>query len=47
MQDLEDRTLKLLRESTGNILDDEVLVSTLNNARSTSQQAREEESREG
>ncbi|GBF88264.1 dynein heavy chain axonemal protein, partial [Raphidocelis subcapitata] len=34
--DLEDRTLKLLREAEGNILDDEALIATLNNARSTS-----------
>lgn len=30
------QVLKLLRESSGNILDDEVLVATLNNSKSTS-----------
>jgi hypothetical protein len=35
-QELEDRTLKLLREAEGNILDDEALIATLNNARATS-----------
>ncbi|KAJ9505503.1 hypothetical protein QJQ45_023787, partial [Haematococcus lacustris] len=30
------KVLKLLRESTGNILDDEVLINTLNNSRNTS-----------
>ncbi|KAG1666392.1 hypothetical protein FOA52_006501 [Chlamydomonas sp. UWO 241] len=36
LQDLEDKILKLLRESTGNILDDEVLINTLNNSKATS-----------
>ena len=30
------QVLRLLRDSTGNILDDEVLINTLNNAKSTS-----------
>ena len=36
LKELEDRILKLLRESTGNILDDEVLINTLNNSKQTS-----------
>jgi hypothetical protein len=34
--DLEDKVLRLLRDSRGNILDDEQLVATLNNAKVTS-----------
>lgn len=34
--DLEDKVLRLLRDSKGNILDDEQLVATLNNAKVTS-----------
>jgi secreted trypsin-like serine protease len=30
------QVLKLLQESTGNILDDEVLINVLNNSKSTS-----------
>ncbi|KAL3130871.1 hypothetical protein ABBQ38_000200 [Trebouxia sp. C0009 RCD-2024] len=35
LQDLQDRILKLLKESEGNILDDEVLINTLNNSKLT------------
>ena len=38
LQDLEDKILRLLREATGNILDDEVLINTLNNSKTTSGQ---------
>ncbi len=37
LQDLEDKILKLLKESEGNILDDEQLIATLNNSKLTSQ----------
>jgi dynein heavy chain len=33
---LEDRVLKLLKDAAGNILDDEVLITTLNNSKATS-----------
>lgn len=33
---LEGRILRLLREATGNLLDDEVLISTLNTSKETS-----------
>jgi len=36
LKELEDKILRLLRESSGNLLDDEQLVSTLNNAKATS-----------
>jgi len=36
LKDLEDKILKLLKESKGNILDDEVLINTLNNSKVTS-----------
>jgi len=36
LNDLEDKILKLLKESEGNILDDEVLINTLNNSKLTS-----------
>lgn len=36
MQELEDKILKLLKEAKGNILDDEVLINTLNNSKMTS-----------
>ncbi|CAG9464970.1 unnamed protein product [Pedinophyceae sp. YPF-701] len=36
LKDLEDKILKLLKESQGNILDDEVLINTLNNSKLTS-----------
>ena len=36
LRDLEDKILKLLKESKGNILDDEVLINTLNNSKLTS-----------
>ena len=36
LRDLEDKILKLLKESQGNILDDEVLINTLNNSKLTS-----------
>eukprot|EP00898_Chlorokybus_atmophyticus_P006606 jgi/Chlat1/6947/Chrsp52S06617 len=36
LKELEDKILKLLRESKGNILDDEVLINTLNNSKLTS-----------
>lgn len=36
LQDLEDKVLKLLKESEGNILDDEVLINTLKNSKLTS-----------
>lgn len=35
-QDLEEKVLRLLRESSGHLLDDEALITTLNNARTTS-----------
>ena len=35
-QELEDKVLRLLRDSSGHLLDDEALISTLNNARTTS-----------
>ena len=34
-QELEDKILKLLKEAKGNILDDEVLINTLNNSKLT------------
>ncbi|DBA83803.1 TPA: hypothetical protein ACH3X1_006326, partial [Trebouxia sp. C0004] len=37
LQDLQDRILKLLKESEGNILDDEVLINTLNNSKLTAE----------
>ncbi|KAK9815239.1 hypothetical protein WJX72_000483 [[Myrmecia] bisecta] len=36
LSDLQDRILKLLKESEGNILDDEALINTLNNSKLTS-----------
>ncbi|KAK3243833.1 hypothetical protein CYMTET_46533 [Cymbomonas tetramitiformis] len=36
LKDLEDKILKLLKESEGNILDDELLINTLNNSKLTS-----------
>ena len=36
LKELEDKILKLLKESTGNILDDEQLISTLNHSKLTS-----------
>ncbi|KAK9840800.1 hypothetical protein WJX81_005500 [Elliptochloris bilobata] len=36
LQELEERMLRLLREAGGSLLDDEALLSTLNNSRSTS-----------
>ncbi len=36
LQDIEGRMLKLLSESDGNLLDDEALINTLNNAKLTS-----------
>lgn len=36
LQDLEDKVLKLLKESEGNILDDEVLINTLKTSKLTS-----------
>lgn len=36
LKELEDKILKLLRESEGNILDDEQLIATLNNSKLTS-----------
>jgi len=36
LQELEERMLRLLREAGGSLLDDEVLLGTLNNSRSTS-----------
>ncbi|BBN19721.1 hypothetical protein Mp_8g13060 [Marchantia polymorpha subsp. ruderalis] len=36
LKDLEDKILRLLKESEGNILDDEVLINTLNNSKLTS-----------
>jgi len=36
LKDFEDKILKLLKESEGNILDDEVLINTLNNSKLTS-----------
>ena len=36
LKELEDKILKLLKESEGNILDDEVLINTLNNSKLTS-----------
>lgn len=36
LKDLEDKILKLLKESQGNILDDELLINTLNNSKLTS-----------
>ena len=38
LKDLEDKILKLLKESQGNILDDEVLINTLQNSKITSGQ---------
>ena len=35
MQELEDKILRLLKEAKGNILDDEVLINTLNNSKLT------------
>ena len=34
-QELEDKILRLLKEAKGNILDDEVLINTLNNSKLT------------
>lgn len=34
-QELEDKMLRLLKEAKGNILDDEVLINTLNNSKLT------------
>lgn len=36
MQALAGKILRLLREATGNLLDDEILISTLNNSKETS-----------
>mmetsp|Transcript_39705 Transcript_39705/g.74534 ORF Transcript_39705/g.74534 Transcript_39705/m.74534 type:complete len:1860 (+) Transcript_39705:1-5580(+) len=36
LKDLEDKILKLLKDSKGNILDDELLINTLNNSKVTS-----------
>eukprot|EP00899_Mesostigma_viride_P007437 jgi/Mesvir1/16695/Mv15092-RA.1 len=36
LKELEDKILKLLKESEGNILDDEMLINTLNNSKLTS-----------
>lgn len=36
LKDLEDKILKLLKETDGNILDDETLITTLNTAKVTS-----------
>lgn len=36
LQELEDKILKLLKETKGNILDDEKLIETLNNSKATS-----------
>ena len=36
LQELEDKILKMLEDSTGNILDDEVLINTLNTSKLTS-----------
>ena len=36
LKELEDKILKLLKESTGNILDDEQLINTLNHSKLTS-----------
>ena len=36
LAELEDKILKLLKESQGNILDDELLINTLNNSKLTS-----------
>ena len=36
LKELQDKILKLLKESEGNILDDEVLIDTLNNSKITS-----------
>lgn len=36
LKELEDKILKLLKESTGNILDDEQLIATLNHSKLTS-----------
>lgn len=36
LKELEDKILKLLKESQGNILDDELLINTLNNSKLTS-----------
>ena len=35
MQELEDKVLRLLQEGAGHLLDDEALVATLGNARTT------------
>lgn len=35
VQELEDKILKLLKEAKGSILDDEVLINTLNNSKLT------------
>lgn len=35
VQELEDKILRLLKEAKGNILDDEVLINTLNNSKLT------------
>ena len=36
LQELQDKILTMLKESEGNILDDEVLIDTLNNSKITS-----------
>jgi dynein heavy chain len=36
LQQLEGKILRLLREATGNLLDDEILISTLNTSKATS-----------
>lgn len=47
--ELEDRILKLLKESSGNILDDEQLINTLNHSKTTSSviSVRDESVKEG
>ena len=36
LKELEDKVLKLLKDSSGNILDDEIVINTLNNTKTTS-----------
>jgi dynein heavy chain len=36
LQQLEGKILRLLREATGNLLDDEILIQTLNTSKETS-----------
>jgi hypothetical protein len=36
LKELEDKVLKLLKEASGNILDDEVVINTLNHTKTTS-----------